>query len=117
MDDGASDSETAELLEGFVEDVAGIEVRSDEDVGAALQRAVWGFLAGDGGINGGVELYFAVDKIVGVMLANLIKTVLVFVKVGVLAAGAVSGIGKEGDTRLLLVICFESVGGVFDYGV
>ncbi len=35
LEDGAGDGEAANMFEGFVEDVAGVEVGDDEDVGVA----------------------------------------------------------------------------------
>lgn len=65
---------TADLLKSFVEKVTGIEVGGDEDVGLAGDRGEvgvirWsvsgpfgGLFGGDGRVEGGVELHFAVDK-------------------------------------------------------
>ena len=89
MDDGAGDGETAELLEGFVKDVAGIEVGSDEDVGLTLQGTIRDFFGGDCGIDGGVELHFAVDKPVGMTFTNFVDNKMDFNEVGIFAARAV----------------------------
>lgn len=62
LKNGAGDMETSNVLEGFVEDVAGIEVGDDEDISAAGDGRVGEFLLGDGGIDGGVELHFAVEE-------------------------------------------------------
>lgn len=74
LEDGAGDGKTGELLEGFVKDIAGIEVGGDEDVGLAgdmgevgiirwsVSGPFGGLFGGDGRVEGGVELHFAVDK-------------------------------------------------------
>lgn len=61
LEDGAGDGETGELFEGFVKDIAGIEVGGDEDVGLAGDGGIWELFGGDGRIDGGVELHFSVD--------------------------------------------------------
>lgn len=117
MNHGASDGETAELFERFVEDVAGIEIWSDENVGVSLQGAVWGFLGCYLWVDGGVELHFAVDDVIWVGLFDFIYDVVDFVEIRVLAAGAVSGVGKHGDFGLLASVFNEGCGGIFDDGV
>ncbi len=66
--------EAADLLEGFVEEIARVEIGGDENVGLAgdgrkIDVVRWGaggpfggFFGGDGGAEGGVELHFAVDE-------------------------------------------------------
>lgn len=74
MKDGAGGVETADLLEGFVEKVTGVEIGGDENVGLASNRGEIGIIrrsagspfgglfGGDGRIESGVELHFAVDE-------------------------------------------------------
>lgn len=62
LEDGASDGEASDLLEGFVDEVAGVEVGGDEDVGAASDGGVGGFFGANAGVDGGVELELAVDE-------------------------------------------------------
>ena len=54
LDDGASTGEAGKLFEGFVEDVARIEIWNDENIGLASNEAFWGLFGGDFGIDGGV---------------------------------------------------------------
>ena len=112
MNNGAGHGKTAEALQSFVKNVAGIEVGDDEDVGLTSQGARWSLLGGDFGAGSGVELHFAVDEPIGVVSANLLDDGGDFVEVGVLAAGAVGGVGKHGDFGLLVEINFVSSGGV-----
>ena len=104
MDDGAGDAEVGELLERFVEDVAGVQVGSDEDVGVALDGGGGEFLAADVGVDGAVELHLAVNEPVGVVVADFVDDEVDFVEIGVLAAGAVGGVGEHGDAGLLLIV-------------
>jgi len=68
LEDGAGDSEAGELLEGFVDEVAGVEVGGDEDVGLTGDLVGFGahgglaFVEADAGINGGVKLHFSGDE-------------------------------------------------------
>ncbi len=62
LEDGAGDGETGELLESFIEEIAGVEIGGDEDVGAAGDRGVGELFGADAGVNCGVELHFAVDE-------------------------------------------------------
>lgn len=62
LEDGAGDMEAGDLLEGLVEDVAGIEVGDDEDIGVTGDGGIGELFLGDGGIDGGVELHFAVEE-------------------------------------------------------
>lgn len=66
LENGAGDGKTADLFEGFVESIAGIEVRSDEDVGVTGDRRGGSFFGGNSGINGGVELHFSINDNIGV---------------------------------------------------
>lgn len=59
--------EAGDVLEGFVEDVAGIEVRDDEDISVTSDRGVGEFLLRDGGIDGSVELHFAIEENLGIL--------------------------------------------------
>ena len=117
MNEGAGDDKTAELLEGFVEDVARIEIWGDEDVGLALEGAGRGFLVGDDRINGGVELEFAIDKPVWMVLLDLVDDVVDFGEVEVLAARSVSGVGEHGDSGLVVGVGLIGFCGVFNDGV
>ena len=117
MNDGAGDGEFAKLFEGFVEDVAGIEIRSDEDVGFPFYGALWSFLASDGGIHGSVELHFAVDEPIGMVLFDLVDDVMNLVEVRVFSAGTIGGVGKHGDAGLGIGEGSESDGGIFDNDV
>lgn len=65
LEDGAGDGEASKLFEGFVEEVAGVEVGSNEDIGLAGDGRGGEFFGGDGGVQGGIELHFAVDEEVG----------------------------------------------------
>lgn len=48
------------MFEGFVEDVARVEIGDDEDVSAAGYCGIREFFLGYGGVDGGVELHFSV---------------------------------------------------------
>ena len=72
LDNRAGTGEAAEALERFVEEVAGVEIGSDENVGLAFDGAGGEFFGGNLGVDGGVELHFAVDEPVGVILSDLI---------------------------------------------
>ena len=117
MDDGTGNGETAELLKRFIEDVAGVEVGSDKDVSFPFDWAIGGFLVGNDGAYGGVELHFAINEPIGVVLPNLIDNVIDFVEVGILTAGAVGGVGKHGDSGSVSGVSVICDGGVFDDGV
>ncbi len=65
MEDGPGNSETGELFKGFVEEVAGVEVGSNENISSAGDGGMRCFLFGYGRVNGGVELEFAVNEEVG----------------------------------------------------
>ena len=117
MDNWAGNGEAAELFERFVEDIAGIEVGSDENIGTPLQRTFGSLFGGDSGIYSGVELHLAVDEPIGVGLPNLIDDLVDFGEIRVFATGAIGGVGKHGDLGLLVVINLESGGSVLDDGV
>lgn len=61
LQDGAGNGVSADLLESFVEEIAGVEIGRDEDVGLAGDGGIWELFGGDGRIDGGVELHFSVD--------------------------------------------------------
>lgn len=50
LEKGAGDGKSADLLESFVEEVAGVEVGSDEDIGAASDGGIGEFVMGDVGV-------------------------------------------------------------------
>ena len=114
MDDGASDGEAAETFKGFVEDVARIKIGGDEDVGAAFYGGFGKFFVADFGVDSGVELHFAVDEPVGAILSDLIYAKMDFGEVGIFAAGAVGGVRKHSNARLLVSVVLVGGGGVFD---
>lgn len=74
LEDGAGGVEAADLLEGFVEKITGVEVGGDEDVGLtgdggeigiirwSADGPFGGLFGGDGRTESGVELHFAVDE-------------------------------------------------------
>lgn len=62
LEDGAGDMEAGDVLEGFVEDVTGVEVGDDEDVGMAGNGRIGEFLLSNFWIYGGVELHFAIQE-------------------------------------------------------
>ena len=62
-------------------------------------------------------MHFAVDEPVGVVLADFFDDRMDFVEVGVFATRAVGGVGKHGDFRLSIGVCFKRKSGVFDDGV
>ena len=92
LNDGAGDSPAGELFEGFVEEIARVEVGGDEDVGLALERGIRGLFGGDGGVYCGFELEFAVDEVIWVGSTDLADDRVDFSEVRVLAAGTMSGI-------------------------
>ena len=114
LDNGAGYVETTELFKRFVEDVAGIKVGSNKNVGLALQGAFGSFLGGDFRIHGGVELHFAVDNPVGVILFDLVDNEIDFVKIGIFSAGAIGGVGEHGDFGLTTSVVLEGDGSIFD---
>ena len=114
MDDRAGDGKTGKLFERFIEDVAGVEVGGDEDVGTALEDATRGLFKGDVRVDGGIELHFAVDEIVGVGLADVVDGKSDFFEVGVFTTGAVGRVREHGDAGLFVVVGDEGSGGVFD---
>lgn len=67
LEDGACDGETGELFKNFVDEVAGIEVGGDEDVGLAGDLVGFGvgegltFVEADARIDCCVELHFSGD--------------------------------------------------------
>lgn len=73
LEDGAGDSEAGELLEDFVDEVTGVEVGGDEDVGLAGNLAGFGvdrgraFAETDAWIDGGVELHFSGNEEIAVI--------------------------------------------------
>ena len=105
------------MLEGFIKDIAGIEVWSDEDVGATFEWATRCFLGRDTGINCGVKLHFSIDEPVGMIGLDAINDVMDFVEVRVFATGTVGGIGKHGDFGLMFSKRFKCGRGVFDDSV
>lgn len=62
LEDGAGDSETGELLEGLIENVASVEIGGNEDISLASDGRMGGFFLANAGIDGGVELEFAIDE-------------------------------------------------------
>ena len=90
LENRADGSGAGELLHGFVEDVAGVEVGADEDVGAAGDGGVGGFFGADFEVDGGVELHFAVDEDVGGLFFNVCDGSAGDVDSGIFAAGAES---------------------------
>lgn len=95
MEEGAGGGVAGEAFEGLVEEVAGVEIGGDEDVGVASDLGIWEFFGGDVGTEGGVELHFAVDEEVGTL--ESFKNGMDEVDRGVVAAAAVSRKGEEGD--------------------
>lgn len=95
LEDGAGDMEAGDVLKGFVEDVAGIEVGDDEDIGVAGDGGVGEFLLGDGGIDGGVELHFAIEEDFGVL--EFLTDGLHQINCVVVAAATKSRERKQGD--------------------
>ena len=65
MKNGTGGSEAGEMFEGFVENVTGVEVGGDEDVGATGDTRLGELFLADVGVDGGVELHFSVDYDVG----------------------------------------------------
>ncbi len=114
LDNGAGYVEATELFERFVENITGIEVGGNKNVSLALQGTFGGFLGGDFWINRGIELHFAVDSPIGVILLDLFDNEIDFVEIGVFAAGAIGGVGEHGDFGLIIGVILESGGGVFD---
>lgn len=101
-----SDSEAGELLKDFVNKVAGIEVRGDED--ASLTGDLVGFGVGvlrvafaeaNTGINGGVELHFSGDK--DIALVEIRKSFLDNVDSSIFAAAAEGREREHGDARFI----------------
>lgn len=117
MNERTGDSEAAKPFKRFVENIAGIEVGSNKNVGIAFDDGSGEFFGGDFGVDGGVKLHFAVYEPIWMVLANLVDSIMDFWKVGIFTAGAVSGIGKNGDSRLSFGKRFESLGGIFDNSV
>ena len=72
---------------------------------------------GDGRINSGVELEFAIDKPVRVMLLDSIYDIMDFGEVEVLAAGTMGGVGKHGDSGLIISVGLIGFCGIFDDNV
>lgn len=72
LENGAGDSKAGELLEYFVDKVAGVEIGSDEDVGTASNLVGFGvgnklvLVDPDAGVDGGVKLHFSGDEKVAV---------------------------------------------------
>ena len=93
LDDGAGDGEAAELFEGFVEDVAGIKIWGNQNVGLAFQGAIRGLFFGDTRTNGGVKLDLPVDEPVWMGIFDFMDAIVVILKFGcVFGAGAVGRI-------------------------
>ena len=59
-------------------------------------------------------MHFAVDEPVGKFGANFFDRVMDFFEIGIFAARAVSGVGKQGDARSFAGKGSESASGVFD---
>lgn len=114
LNHGAGDSEATETFEGFVEDVAGIKVWGDKDIGVAFDGGGREFFGGNVWVDSGVELHFAVYYPIWVGLANLVDDVVDLLEVGVFATGAISRVREHGDFGCGASISLESIGGVFD---
>lgn len=105
LQDGAGDGEAGDLFEDFVDQVAGIEVGSNEDVGLAGDRVGFGvgsrlaLAETDTRVDGGVELHFSGDEHIAIIERP--KSFLDNVNRGVLAATTKSGEGEQGDAGLV----------------
>ncbi len=62
MEDGASDVEAGDVFKGFIEDIAGVEVGDDENVGVTGHGGIGELFLGDSWVDGGVELHFSVEE-------------------------------------------------------
>ena len=114
MDNRAGDGKSAEAFEGFVENVAGIEVGGDENVGASGDLRGGEFFGGDYWVDSGVELHFAVDEPIGKFGADSVDSVMDFFEIGIFTARAVGGVGKQSDARSFAGKGGKSSSGVFD---
>lgn len=107
MENRAGNGEAAELLEGFVEEVAGIQVGGDENVSVAGDGGIWGFFRANARVHGGVELHFSVDK--NALFAEKGNDFLSQSNKIVATAATESRKRKEGNTRFVSEEGFRGV--------
>lgn len=88
-----------EALGELVTNIAGVEIREDEDVGFAGDRAAGSFFGADGRNDGGIGLEFAVDHEMGCAFFDKLRSGNDFVNDGIFAA-AFGGEGEHGDNGL-----------------
>ena len=101
-EDGAGDGGVGEILNGFVEDVAGVEVGGNQDVGMASDSGLSGFFGADARINGGVELHFAIDQDFWEFCSGDLHGLSDSVDGRILATGAEGGETEHGDFGLVV---------------
>ncbi len=120
LEDGAGDGEASDLLEGFVDEVARVEIRGDEDVGATGNGGVGRFFLTDTRVDGGVELEFAVDEDLlilgegGIFRRDDFFDGAELFERFVGAAATESGERKQGDARLVAYDFAIGLGGLAD---
>ncbi len=105
------------MFHGLVEDVAGVEVWCDKDVGVAGDWGAGDFFLANFGVDGGIELHFAVDEPICVIFADFVDDGIDFRKIGIFATRTFGGIREHRDAWSVIKICFVSFGGVFDDSV
>ncbi len=68
----------------------------------------------DVGVDSSVELHFAVDEPVGMIISDFVDTIVNFVEIGIFATATIGGIREQGNFGLLSREGGESIGGIFD---
>ena len=119
LKDRSSDGKAGELLKDFVNEVARIEIRGDEDVSLTGNLVGFGvgvlrvaFVETNTGIDGGVELHFSGDK--DIAFGEACKSFLDNVDSSIFAAAANGREREHGDARSIGEEFFSGSVGLFD---
>ena len=119
LKDRSSDGKAGELLKDFVNEVARIEIRGDEDVSLTGDLVGFGvgvlrvaFVETNTGIDGGVELHFSGDK--DIAFGEACKSFLDNVDSSIFAAAANGREREHGDARSIGEEFFSGSVGLFD---
>lgn len=99
LKDGASDRVAGKAFKSFIEEITGVEVGGDEDIGAASNGGTRELFCGDGRVDGSVELHFAVNEDTRVSKSGF--GILHEINRGVVATATVGGEGKESNARFV----------------
>ena len=76
LEDGAGGGKATKLFKRFVEDVAGVEIGADKDIGLAGDSGMRGFFASNSRVDRGVKLEFAVNENIEVLGADALNDIL-----------------------------------------